>query len=134
MPDSPDWIQTVVVNVIVENEPIIPLPANEDAIIQIDRLSTSDTDYDTVVSWTVTADKIGILQFIEFESDDYDHTYFKLTIGGTVKFTNLLVQSSLTIELPEVRLVAGAVVLLEAASTDGTAVVVDGDILGKEIG
>jgi len=134
MPDSPDWITDVQVTVIVENTPVPSTPAKEKAITKLDRLTTDDIEYDTVVTWTVTAAKIGVLRFVEMESDDYELTRFKLTIAGVVQFTDIQIEASLTLEWPDVKLAAGAIVLLEAASSDGTEVNVDGDILGKEVG
>ncbi|MBA7579240.1 hypothetical protein ES708_21109 [subsurface metagenome] len=134
MGDAPDWITDVQVTVIVENTPVPSTPANEKAITRLDRLTTSDTEYDTVVTWTVTAAKIGILRFVEMESDNYELTRFQLTIDGVVQFTGIQIEASLTLEWPDVKLAAGAIVLLEAASSDGTEVNVDGDILGKEVG
>ncbi len=134
MGDAPDWITDVQVTVIVENKPVPSTPANETAITRLLRLTTSDVAYDTVVTWTVTAAKIGILRFVEMESDNYELTRFQLTIDGVVQFTGIQIESSLTLEWPDVKLAAGAVVLLEAASSDGTEVNVDGDILGKEVG
>lgn len=134
MPDAPDWVETVAVTVIVENEPVIPTVKNEHLIIEIDRLTTSSTEYQDVVSWTVTEGRIGELQFIEFESDNYDKTNFRLEVGGEEIFTDLQIQQTLTIEVPLVKLAADVEVLLQAKSTDGTEITVDGDIIGKEIG
>ncbi|GAI78059.1 unnamed protein product, partial [marine sediment metagenome] len=44
------------------------------------------------------------------------------------------VLAPLNLQWPDVKLAAGAVVLLEAKSTDGTSVKVDGAITGKEVG
>lgn len=134
MGDAPDWITDVQVTVIVENKPVPSLPANEKAVTKLDRLTTSDVEYDTVVTWTVTALKIGILRFVEMETDDYDLTRFRLTIAGVEQFTDIQIEASLALEWPDVKLAAGAIVLLEAKSSDGTEVNVDGDILGKEVG
>ena len=134
MPDSPDWITDVQVTVIVENTPVPSTPANEKAITKLDRLTITEAVYDTVVSWTVTAAKVGILQFVEMETDDYDITSFKLTIAGVVQFTDKQIGGSLALEWPCVKLAAGAVVLLEAKSDGVSEVKVDGDILGKEVG
>lgn len=131
---TPDWVRMVQVVVTVENVPIVPEPATEVAITRLDRKSPATTDYVTVVSWTVTAAKIGVLRFVEFESDNYEKTRFKLTIAGVVQFTDAQIEASLFLEWPDVKLAAGTVVLLEARSTDTTEVNVDGDILGKEIG
>lgn len=132
--DAPDGtLWTEIVSVVVDT-PVPPSPAHEFAVTKLARLTTSSTDYGTVVSWTVTAARVGILQFVEMESDDYELTRFQLTIGGVVQFTDIELGASLTLEWPLVRLAAEAVVLLEAKSSDGTEVKVDGDILGKEVG
>ena len=130
-PDGTLWVQYIE---IVSDTPIPPSPAHETAITQLDRLTTALLTYQTVVSWTVTADTIGILRHVEMESDDYEHTRFQLTIAGVVQFTDQQIEASLSLEWPDVRLAAGDVVLLEAASSDTTEVNVDGDILGKEVG
>ena len=125
---APDWTDQVQV-VIVEAE-----AEDEAAETQLDRLSTSSTSYGTVVSWTVTADKVGVLHCVEMESDNYDKTRFQFTIAGEVQFTDIQIEASLSLEYPDVKLAAGSEVLLEAKSSDGTAINVDGDILGKEVG
>jgi len=130
-PDGTLWIQ--IVDVVVDI-PVPPGPAHQTAITELNRLTTSSTEYQTVVSWTVTAEKIGKLQFVEMESDNYEKTRFKLTIAGVVQFTDKQIEASLSLEWPKVRLAAEAVVLLEAKSSDGTEVNVDGDIVGKEVG
>ena len=132
--DAPDWMRQVLVNVIVESEPVTPAIGTESLVVQIDRLTTSSTSYATVVTWTVTANKVGELWFVEMMSDDYDHTQFKLVVGSTTIFTDLDLGTSLTIDCCQVKLEAGTVVTLSAKSTDGTEVNVDGDILGKEVG
>lgn len=126
--DAPDF--TTRVNVVI----ISTEPGLEKAITRLARLTTSSTEYQTVVSWTVTAEKIGILHNIEFMSDDYDHTNFKLTIAGVEQFTDAIIGNSLSLGYPDVRIASEAVILLEAKSTDGTEVIVDADITGKEIG
>ena len=130
-PDGTLWTQIVDV---VLNTPVPGAPAHETAITRLARASPATTTYVTVVSWTVTAARIGMLRFVEFESDNYAKTRFRLTIAGKEQFADKQIEASLTLEWPDVKLAAGAVVLLEARSTDTTTVNVDGDILGKEVG
>jgi len=125
---APDWTDQVQVVIVAAQ------PADETPIIELARLSTSVTSYGTVVTWTVDAGKVGVLGFIEFESDNYAKTMFKLTIGGTVYFTDMLIGASLSLEFPDLRLAALTEVLLEAKSTDTTSINVDGDIIAKEVG
>lgn len=97
------------------------------------RLSTSSTSYGTVVSKTITAGKLGILKLVTMYTDTPGKTQFQLTIGGVQQFTNQAIQTSLAIPFPDdSRVEAAAVILLEAKSTDGTAIVVDGAISGSE--
>jgi len=130
-PDGTIWVTHV--HVVVDT-PVPEVPAHEEVITELDRLTTSSTDYQTVVSWTVSVAKVGILQFVEMESDDYEHTRFRLTIADEVQFTDVQLEEALALEWPCVKLAAGDIVLLEAKSSDTTEVNVDGDILGKEIG
>ena len=127
--DAPDWMRQVLVNVVVESEPVTPTVANEALKIDINRLTTSSTSYGTVATWTVSTDKIGELWFIEMMSDDYDHTQFKLVVGSTTIFEDLDLDTSLTLDCCRTKLEAGTVVTLSAKSTDGTEVNVDGDII-----
>jgi len=125
---SPDWVRQVQV-VITEAEPKV-----EKAVTRLDRLTTTSTFYQEVVSWTVSTGKVGVLKLVAMESSKYDKTMFKLTIAGEVQFTDGEVLAPLNLQWPDVRLAAGSVVKLEAKSTDGTSVTVDGAITGKEVG
>ncbi|MBA7559835.1 hypothetical protein ES708_01451 [subsurface metagenome] len=132
--DAPDGtVWTEIISVVVDT-PTPPSPAHEKAITRLHRLSTALLAYGQVVEWTVTAATIGVLRFVEMESDNYAKTRFKLTIAGKEQFADKQIEASLSLEWPDVRLAAGVQVLLEAASSDLTAINVDGDILGKEIG
>ena len=132
--DAPDGtLWTEIISVVLDT-PVPPAPAHEEAITRLKRLTTALLTYQTVVSWTVTAAKIGVLRFVEMESDNYEKTRFKLTIAGEEQFTDIEIGAALTLEWPDVKLAAGDEVLLEAASSDLTEVNVDGDILGKEVG
>lgn len=130
-PDGTLWTQ--IVDVVVDI-PVPGVPAHETAITRLHRLTTDLAAYQQVVEWTVPADTMGILQFVEMETDNYEKTRFKLTIDGVEQFTGVQIEQCLSLEWPHVKLKAGAQVLLEAASPDLTEVNVDGDILGKEVG
>ena len=113
--------------------PPTPPPGSEAAVTEVDRYSGGATDYQTLVSWTVSAGKTGYLSQVSMLSDTYANTHFKLTIAGSEKFADLLLQAPLTLTYPDLRLDAGATVLLEVKSTDATPIVVDGEIAGKEV-
>ena len=101
-------------------------------VAKVDRYSGSDTVYQTVVSWTVSAGKRGWLQEVSMITNNFEKTQFKLTISGETLFQDKQVQASLTLPFPWNELTEGSVVLLECKSTDGTAILVDGSITGRE--
>lgn len=102
-------------------------------IAKLDRYSGTDTTYKTVVSWTVSAGKVGNLKEVSMISDTFAKTHFKLTIAGVEQFADKLIQASLSLPFPDNRLSPGDVVLLECKSTDGTSIIVDGSITGREV-
>lgn len=102
-------------------------------ISRVNRLATNDAvNYQEVVSWTVAAGREGDLHEISFFSDDFTKTLFKLSIAGVQQWTDVVVGTSLSIPFRTNRLKAGDTVLLEAKSTNGTLVTVDGSISGAE--
>jgi hypothetical protein len=131
-PDGTIWVTHV--HVVVDT-PVPEVPDHEEAITELARKTTSSTEYQKVVSWKVSKGKVGILQFVEMESNDYEHTRFRLTIAAKEQFKDVQLEASLALEWPGPRLAADDIVLLEAKSTDvAVEVKVDGDILGKEVG
>jgi len=102
-------------------------------IAKLDRYTGIDTDYKTVVSWTVSTAKRGDLKEVSMITDNYSKTHFKLTIAGKEQFKDKLIQAPLSLPFPENRaILAGQTVLLECKSTDGTSITVDGSITGCE--
>lgn len=102
-------------------------------ISRVDRLATSDAvNYQEVVEWTVAVGNEGDLHEVSLFSDDFSKTRFRLTIAGAQQWADRVVGTSLSIPYRANRLPAGAQVLLEARSTDGTLVTVDGSISGAE--
>lgn len=131
---APDWVTTVAVTVIVENVPVIPVPAAEAAAGAVDRYSGDDADYQELAKWTVTAAKTGELKEVSMITDDYANTVWKLVIGTTTVFEDLVIQSALTLPFFDLRLAAATEVILTCHSDGATAIVADGSIIGKEIG
>lgn len=125
---APDWTRQVQI-VIVAAQPKVEAAAGD-----IGNYAGTDQTYQTVASWTVTTGKIGELKEILIISDAYIYTEVRITIDGTVFETDWSPTSSMPIIFEDLRLAAGAVVLVEAQSTDGTAIDVDVVIIGKEIG
>jgi predicted secreted protein len=96
-------------------------------------LSTSSTDYDTVASLTVGASprRAEVIE-ITLQSDDYAKTNWQVTIGGTQQFTGVSFHAAITLPFRKGYLAGAEVVLVEAASTDGTAVVAKATITARE--
>ena len=102
-------------------------------ISRVDRLATNDAvNYQEVVEWTVAAGKEGDLHEISVFSDDFSKTQLRLFIASVLQWADRVIGTSLSIPYRANRLPAGAQVLLEARSTDGTLVTVDGSISGAE--
>ena len=102
-------------------------------IVRKGRVTTVLTSYQTVVTYTVDAAAQGFIREIGLVTTDPIRTQFQLTIGGVVQFTDESFLTSWAIPFPEnSRLDSNAVVLLEAQSSDGTEITVDGVISGHE--
>ena len=134
MKDSPDgsvWVQNV--NVVV-NEPTPSGPATENAAGGPGRYTGTSTSYQTVVSWTVAAAKLGELKEITILSSIYAKTVVKVTIGSVTWATDWTVQAAMPLIFEDLKLAAGSVVKVEVKSSDGTSIIVDAVITAKEIG
>lgn len=131
---APDGVLMIQVAVTVENVPVVPLPATEEAAGGKGNYSGTDTTYQEVTSWTVSTDKVGELKEILVISDDYDHTEVKITIASEVWCTDWSPTSAMPIIFEDLKLAAAAEVKVEVKSSDGTAIDVDAIIVGKEIG
>ena len=107
--------------------------AEGNPISRVDRLATSDSvNYQEVVEWTVAAGSEGDLHEISVFADDFSKTQLRLFIAGVQQWADRIIGTSLSIPYRANRLPAGAQMLLEARSTDGTLVTVDGSISGAE--
>lgn len=134
MKDAPDgsvWVQNVSV---VLNEPTPSQPASERAAGGVGRYTGTATTYQTVVSWTVAADKLGELKEITILSSDCARTVLQVTIGDVTFATAWVVQAAMPLIFDDLKLAAGKVVKVECKSTDGTSITVDAVITAKEIG
>jgi hypothetical protein len=124
----------VQVAVTVANVPVVPTPTTEVAAGAIGRYSGIDMVYQTLASWTVAAGKTGELKEILILSNIYTLTSIQITIAGVVYKTAWIMLSAMPLIFEDLKLAAGAVVLVEVLSTTGAAIVVDCTIVGKEIG
>lgn len=134
MSDYPDGAQLVQIAVTVDGLPQPQTPGTEYPAGANDHVTTTSTSYQTVASWTVTSTRTGKLVDISMLSTNYSKTKWQLTIGGVVQFTGLVIDGALTKTYNDLSLAGGAVVLLEAASSDGSSITADGSITGKEVG
>lgn len=130
MGDLPDWTTEVIVSVELPSPVVKP----ETAISKPGRYSGAALIAQEVCSWTITADKVGILKEITMIADEVDHAEFTVSIAGTALFTDKKFQSVLTLVFPDIKLAALVEIKVEVQSDDGTGIVVDAEISGKEIG
>lgn len=131
---APDWVRIVQVVVTVNLEPVVPGTATEVSAGDTGKYSGSDTTYQEVASWTISADKVGELKEIMILADDYDHTLIKITVGSDTWCNDWDPQGSMPLVFEDLKLSEAQVVKVEARSDDGTAIEVDAVITGKEIG
>ena len=122
------------VAVTVENVPLVPRAATEVAAGGIGHYAGSDTEYQTVKSWTVTALKTGELKEISFTGTVLAKTYWKVVVGTLTFVADLLIGAPLTIPFFDLKLAAGTVVTVSCKSTDGSSINADASIVAKEIG
>lgn len=105
-------------------------------IAKVDHCDVTDTDYETVASWTVSEDKRGELREVSMVTPtaaDYAFIEFRLTIAGEEQFENESIPAPLTLPFRVNNLPAGSVVLLECRRTAaGAAITVYGSITGRE--
>lgn len=103
-------------------------------VAQVGTLSAATaTTYATVASWTVTTGRSGKLLEISADSTDFAKTNWQLTINGVVQFTAFSPRVTFSLPFQGMNnLPAGAIVLLEAASTDGTSITARGLITASE--
>jgi hypothetical protein len=67
-------------------------------------------------------------------ADLWAKAVWQLTVGSETIMSDDVIQTALTLPFVEVSLVAGTEVTLSVKSSDGTAIVADGSISGKEVG
>ena len=102
-------------------------------LVRIDRYSGADTDWQTLLTWTVSAGKTGDLHEIALTSSNDSKTRYRITIAGTDQaIPDKTGTSPLTMAWRGNSLAAGSVVLVEVKSTDGTGITGDGTMTGAE--
>lgn len=137
MPDAPDWITDVQVNVVVKNVPIPPEPTKECAAGGVGNYSGHSDEWQEVVSWTVDDDKVGELKEILIITDDYDATICKVTVGSVIwapEVKSWSPTSAMPIIFEDLKLAEKTIVKVEVKSDGATDIDVDAIIVAKEIG
>ena len=132
--DAPDFVQWQQPIEVVATLPTPPSPALETPFVQLARYEGASTDFQSIIIYQVGTGKQAILEEISMISDNFDKTLWALSIKGVTQFSNKLLQSSLTIVFPSVRMTAGDYLYLDARSSDGTTIKADAMLSGKEVG
>jgi len=131
---GPDGVLMIQVAVTVENEPIVPEPATEEAAGAVGSVITTAQDWVELAKWTIPAGKVGELKEILIISEDYARTYAKITIGDITWCNNWSPTSSMPLIFEDLKLSAGQEVIVEIKVTDTVDIEVNAIIVGKEIG
>lgn len=132
--DAPDGVLIIEIGITLGQDVVPPSSVLQEAVLALSRWTGSSASYQTVVSYTVPADKAAQLSGLEIAASNYTLAQFRVTIAGEVKFTDKQLQTAFNPVFPDVELKAGDVVLIEAKSDGATSITVDGSIEGKEIG
>jgi hypothetical protein len=109
---------------------INPIAEYGNPITKLDYYTGSDTTYQTLVSWTVSAGYYGVLQEIAVTATA--NARYRVTISGVEQFADKKIVSSVGLPVPANKITAGATVLVEVKSASGS-IEVNGTITGKEV-
>ena len=139
--DHPDGtLKTIVVNVTTEspvgaeNPAPIPLPATQVDNSSVDLITTSSASKQTVVTRTVSAGKIGRLEDIEVDCDNWSVARFSVAIGGVYLFEDKRLQNPFSLLFYGRRLSPATVVKIEVLSDGATSITAWGAIIMGEEG
>jgi hypothetical protein len=133
--DHPDGTLRTIKAEVVSTLVVPEIAANETPISKTEgKVTNTDQTYQTLASWTVTADRNGVLYGIELYASSFSKARFRLTIGGVVRWTDTEWPTGLNALFADARLPAATVVLIEGKSSDGTSVDLWAHIEGKEVG
>jgi len=110
------------------------LPGKKAVLLTLNRWTGTSASYQTVVSYTVPEGKKAQLSGLEIAASDYTKAQIRVTIAGVEQIADKYLQTPFNPVFPNVVLVAGDIVLIEAHSDGSTSIDVDGSIEGKEVG
>lgn len=104
-----------------------------DLILKPEQVSTSSNTYQEVAKWIVSKNK-GYLDALCFYSDTPAIAQWELKIKGDTIFTNKKIQTALSVDIPDIDLKEGDVIIINVKSDGATTIVGDGLIQGREVG
>lgn len=130
---APDWVRTILISVLVNNQPVTPTSAIEIPAGGAGYYSGADITYQAVKTWTVTAGTTGELREVSIMSNNTAKTHWRVRINGISYLLDQLIGAPLTLPFNDLKLAAGSVVELHAKSLDGTAILAYASIIGKEV-
>ena len=134
MADSPDWTYWDIPTIIIEDTPTPETSQNETPVVTLAEYEGTSETYQIVAQWIVSAGKCGILKEISMASNNYAKTLFQLSIGTVFYFDEQTLKQPLSLVFPDLKLPAATWVYLAVRSSDGSSILVDGSITGKEVG
>ena len=102
-------------------------------VSKLARKTTSETTYQDIVEWEITAGHTGQLFEISFGSDNYAKTQFRLVISDVEQWVDQYLPSALDQPFKDNRLLEKSKVVLQAKSSDATEITAYGAISGKLI-
>lgn len=131
--DIPDGPQPTITVEVVGSEPTPEIAVNETPISKLTKVTTTSTDYQALIDYTVPALTNFIMYGIEFYASPIAHALFRLTIGGDEKWADKDIPLAMNMYFAAARLKAATQVLLEVKSDDTTSIDVWGHLEGKEV-
>lgn len=103
-----------------------------EALLVKGRLATTSTSFGTVLTFTVPVGANLTMRELSFAHDKPNFTRFRVTLAGVVRVTDDFYLGPSVALFENIPFAAGDVVLIEARSTDGTLVTIDGQITGTQ--
>lgn len=139
--DHPDGTtKTIVVNLTTEtptgvsNPAPIPTPTTQTDNSIVDLVTTSSATKQTVVTRTVSSSKIGRLEDIEIDCNNWTAARFSVSIGGVYLFEDKQFQNPLSLYFYGRRFAPATVVKIEVLSDGATSITAWGAIIMGEEG
>jgi hypothetical protein len=101
-------------------------------VIKLERVTTALLTYTEVCKWNLTQYQ-GFLDEISITCDNFAKMKFNLDIGTLINLHDKSIQDILDLEFDDQLIEPNTEIKISVASIDGTAIVVDGMIVGREL-